>query len=136
MKTLIQKPIAHINSEELLNEMRVDILGVNYDDEPYNEIYEGITKQINDPIKIVVLRKLLDQLEEKGANYVAIHFHTDHQELELDGVFVGLATQEEIDDHNNTDKNYQIQFCKERLKVLEQQTNLFKTKLKELSGEE
>ena len=135
MKTLIQKPIIHINSEELPNEMRVDILGRNYNDEPYDEIYQENAARLNDPIKIDVLRKYLDQLEEAGANYVAIAFHTDHQELELDGMFVGLATQEDIDIHNQKDKDYQISFCKERVNVLSIEIKRFENKIKELSGE-
>lgn len=135
MKTLIQKPIIHINSEELPNEMRVDILGRNYDDEPYNEIYQGNATHLNDPIKIDVLRKYLDQLEQQGANYVSIDFHTDHQELELDGLFVGLATQEEIDQHNQKDRDFQIKFTKERISQYSAQLSLFEKKLKELSGE-
>jgi len=135
MKTLIQKPIIHINSEELPNEMRVDILGRNYDDDPYDEIYLGNAAHLNDPIKIDVLRKYLDQLEERGANYVSIDFHTDHQELELDGMFVGLATQQEIDQHKQKDKEFQINFTKERITQYSTQLGLFQTKLKELTGE-
>jgi len=135
MKTLIQKPIIHINSEELPDQMRVDILGRNYDNKPYDEIYQGNAAHLNDPIKIDVLRKYLDQLEEQGANYVSIDFHTDHQELELDGMFVGIATQKEIDDHKQKDKDYQIQFAKDRIVQYSTQLGLFQTKLKELTGE-
>ena len=135
MKTLIQKPIIHINSEELPDQMRVDILGRNYDNKPYNEIYDGNTNQLNDPIKIDVLRKFLDQLEEAGANYVSIDYHTDHQELELDGLFVGLASQEEIDLNIQKDKDFQIKFTKERIQQYSTQLRLFEKKLQELSGE-
>ena len=133
MKTVIQKPIIHINSEDLPSELNGDILG-NYDDE-CKEIYDGNTAHLNDPIKIDVLRKYLDQLEEAGANYVSIDFHTDHRELELDGIFVGIATPEEVIFHEQKDKEFQIKFTKDRIKDYEKSLTQFQKKLKELSGD-
>lgn len=133
MKTIIQKPIIHINSEDLPSEMNIDILGNNNDE--CKEIFEGNAAQLNDPIKIDVLRKYLDQLEEQGCNYVSIDFHTDHRELELDGMYIGVATQEEIDFHEQKDKDFQIKFTKERIQQYSTQLGLFEKKLKELSGE-
>lgn len=135
MKTIIQKPIAHVCTEEIPHSIRYSILGKDYDDHPYNEIYIGNTKQINDPINIQALRKILNNLEAKGANYVAIDFHTDHQEYELDGVHIGLATQEEIDEHNLKDRDFHIKFIKDKLTELDKLTSQYKEKLKELSGE-
>lgn len=133
MKTIIFKPIFHINSEHLPTEIIADILGDAEED--CKEIYVGSSNQMNDPIKINALRKYLDVLEEKGANYVSIDFHTDHQELEIGGMFIGIATQEEINLHNQKDKEYQINFAKERIQQYSTQLGLFQTKLKELSGE-
>lgn len=135
MKTIIQKPILHINSEELPHMIRFDILGKDYDDTEFNEIYEGITRQINDPIKIDDLLSILNTLKGKGANYVAIRFHTDHQEYEFDGVHIGLATQEEIDDYNQRDKEFQIKTLNERIKVLSTELGRFQNQLKKISGE-
>ncbi len=133
MKTIIQKPIIHINSEDLPSEMNADILGNNNDE--CHEIFDGNAAQLNDPIKIDVLRKYLDQLEEQGSNYVSIDFHTDHRELELDGMYIGIATQEEIDFHKQKDKDFQIKFTKERIKQYTDQLGLFQKKLQELSGD-
>lgn len=133
MKTIVQKPILHINSENLPSEIIADILG---DAEiEHLEIYDGNTNQLNDPIKIDVLRSLLNQLEEKGANYVAIEYHTDHQELELDGILITTATPEEILLHEQQDREYQIKFTKERITQYSSQLSLFEKKLKELTGE-
>ena len=138
MKTIIQKPILHINSEELPHMIRVDLLGVDYDNHynDYKEIYDGNSARLNDPIKIDTLRKYLDQLEAEGANYVSIDFHTDHQELELDGIYIGLATPEEIIFHEQKDKDFQINFIKEKIEQHSDQLRLFKNKLQKLSGEE
>jgi len=135
MKTIIQKPIIHINSEELPDEMKIDILGQDYlNDIPYNKIFEGEASLLNDPIKINVLRGFLDQLEEAGANYVSIDYHTDHRELELDGIFIDVATQKEIDEHNQKDKDFQIKLTKERIKQYSTKLALFEDYLKKLSG--
>lgn len=133
MKTIIQKPILHINSENLPSEIIADILG-DYEEE-HLEIYDGNTAHLNDPIKIDVLRHYLDQLVQQGANYVAIDFHTDHQELELDGIYISLATPEEILFHEQRDKDFQIKLTKERIEQYSSQLGLFEKKLKELTGE-
>ena len=134
MKTIIQKPILHLKSEYLPAEIIADMLG---DAEvECHEIYDGNTAQINDPIKIDVLRYYLDQLEERGANYVAIDYHSDHQELELDGIFIGLATPEEVMFHEQKDKEYQIDMIKNKLKEYNKVKLQFENKLKELTGDE
>jgi len=134
MKTIIQKPIIHINSEYLPSEIITDILGDA--EEEHLEIYDGNTNRMNDPIKIDVLRHYLDQLEEKGANYVSIDFHTDHQELELDGIHIALATTEETLFHEQKDKGFQINFIKDRIKDYNTSLKNFEQQLKLLTGDE
>lgn len=123
----------HINSEELPHMIRVDFLGEDYED--YNDIYDDITKRLNDPINIDSLRKYLDTLEKAGANYVSIDFHTGHQELELDGVLIELASQEDIDLEKQRDKEYQIRMVKNKIVEYSSTLKQFENKLKELSGE-
>jgi hypothetical protein len=131
MKTIIQKPILHLRSEYLPAEIIADILGDT--EVEHDEIYEGNTNLLNDPIKIDVLRHYLDQLEERGANYVAIDYHTDHQELELDGIFITTATPEEVIFHEQKDKDFQITTIKNRMTEYKVQLELFVKKLKELT---
>lgn len=136
MSTIITKPILHINSEELPHMIRVDILGENYDEVEFDEIYEGITKQINDPIKIDDLQSILRTLKGKGCNYVAIKFHSDHQEYEFDGVHISLATQDEIIQHAKEQRDKDIELVKRSLLNIEEQKKRFETRLKQLTGEE
>jgi hypothetical protein len=134
MKTIIQKPIHHLCSENLPSEIIADMLG---DAEiQCHEIYEGNTAQLNDPIKIDVLRGLLDDLESRGANYVSIDFHNDHQEFELDGIFITTATPEEVIIHEQKDKDFQIKYCKEQLDIAMRNLTMFQRKIKELTGDE
>ena len=133
MKTIIQRPIIHINSENLPSEIIADILGDP--EEEHLEIYEGDTARMNDPIKIDVLRHYLDQLVQQGANYVSIDFHTDHQELELDGIHIGIASTEETLFHEQKDKDFQIQYCKTQIDNAARTKANFENKLKFLTGE-
>lgn len=133
METIIFKPIHSIYIFDLDAELINNILGEWTPDR--NEIYEGNTNNLNDPIKIDTLRKYLDVLEEKGSNYVAIDVKPDHRGLDIDGVFITLATQEEIDLHKQKDKDFQLNFCKERVNVLSTELKRFQDKLKELSDE-
>lgn len=136
MKTISQKHVTHINSEELPYMIKVDLLGEDYDDIDFNEIYDDKTLHINEPIKIDSLRNLLNELEEKGANYVAIDYHTDHQEYELDGVRIELASEQEIKEREEKEKNIQMNHLKEKINSLSIDLARFKSKLKELTGEE
>ncbi len=133
MNTIITKPIIKINTDELDMSMIEDILG---DVEDRNEIYKGNTAFINTPIKIDTLRKYLDELESKGANYVSIDFHIDHIEYELDGIKISEATQEEIDEHNKEQRQNNIDLVKHNISVLEKQKSQFEERLKQLTGEE
>ncbi len=133
MKTIIQKDVHHINSEELAHQMYVDFYGNSYGE--VMDIFEGNTLHLNNPIKIETLRIYLNVLEEKGANYVAIDFHSDHDELELDGILIKEATEEEIEAHNQKEKDFQINFIKERIRQYSTEVKLFQDKLKELTGE-
>jgi len=134
MKTIIQKPILRINSEHLPSEIIADILG---DAEiEHLEVYDGNTAHFNDPIKIEDLRFILDKLEAHGANYVSIDFHTDHQELELDGIFITTATPEEIIFYEQKDKDFQTMLIRDMIKDYKKSLDQFKNKLKELTGDE
>ena len=131
MNTIIIKPITHINTDELDMSMIEDILG---DVEDRNEIYKGKTMFLNDPIKIDTLRKYLDDLEAKGANYVAIDYHEDHREYELDGVHVSIALQKEIDEHDKEQKELEIARVESQLTVLNNRIKENELKLNSLKG--
>jgi hypothetical protein len=134
MKTIIYKPVQHVNTDDLPYLIQDDILGKDFEDD-HDDIYEGNTNRVNDPIKIDDLIMMLVDLKTLGANYVSIDYHTDHREYELDGQEVRLATQEEIDEHIRKDKQYQIDTINLRLRDLAEQTKVFNRKLNSLTGE-
>ena len=134
MYTINQKHVKHIYSEYLPGEITSDVIP-NYDDNTeYDEIFDNKTKYLNDPIKIDTLRKYLDELESLGANYVSILYHTDHNEYELDGVEVRLATEEEIKIEKDKEKQFQIDFINKELERFKKDTEAYLSKLKELEG--
>ena len=132
MSTIITKPIIKVNTDELDMMMVEDILG---DVEDHNEIYKGKTMFLNDPIKIDTLRKYLDSLEANGANYVAIDYHEDHREYELEGLHVSIATQEEIDQHTKEQQEKEIEQIKGRLSYHSSESKKFEDRLKQLTGD-
>lgn len=131
MNTIITKPIIKINTDELDMMMIEDILG---DVKDRNEIYKGNTMFLNDPIKIDSLRKYLDSLEANGANYVAIDYHTDHREYELDGLHVSIASQEEIDQHRKEQNDLEIARIENTLEALNRKIVSNELRLKTLKG--
>jgi len=135
METIIFKPVEHVTTDDLISLIVSDILQPNSFEDEYKEIYDGVTNQMNDPIKIDDLIMMLVDLKTLGANYVSIDYHTDHREYELDGQEVRLATQEEIDDHIRKDKQFQIDFIIKKIEQLDTEKFLFENKLKSMSGE-
>jgi hypothetical protein len=118
MKTIIYKHLTHVNTDELDYHILNQIFpNLDEDDEyeDHKEIYLDETNHLNTPVNITYLRGLLDNLEEEGANFVSIDYHPDHIKYDLDGLFVAEATQQEIDDYNQKDKEYQLKYAKSEL---------------------
>ena len=116
MKTIIFIPTVHTNTEDLMSLVESDILGQVSEDDNHDEIYVGNTNQVNDPIKIDDLITTLNDLKDKGGNYVSIDYHSDHREYELDGQEIRLATQEEIDDEERRRIESDIKVINDRIK--------------------
>ena len=123
MKTIIFIPTVHINTEDLMSLVEADILDHDYE---HNEIYEGNTNQVNDPIKIDDLITILNGLKDEGSNYVSIDFHHDHREYELDGQIIRLATQEEINDEKRKRIESDLRVITNRLEQNERDRILWK----------
>jgi len=74
--------------------------GYDWDsDDRYEEI--GYLQRDGGMVSIERLRKVLDEFESKGANYVNIDYHCDHNEVEVTGVVYRTSTEEEIKDFKN-----------------------------------
>ena len=119
MNTIIFKPIKQLDVDEINLDIIDDILGDS--DEDHNEIYEGFTRHTNEPIKIDRAIDILNQLKEDGANYVAIHYHTDHQGYEFYAQHISIATQKEIDLAKQRDVEYRIQYLKDKIKAIDKE---------------
>lgn len=109
-------------SEHLISELEVDILGkerVNaaYESTGPNIISEG--NYSNYPIKIDVLRKIFTNIENSGCNYVCIDYHCDHEEYEFYGADVHAATEEEIKEENDRERNKELIAAETYLKNLD-----------------
>jgi hypothetical protein len=134
MKTIIFKPTVHINTDDLISLIESDILGQEDVDDDHNEIYEGNTIYVNDPIKIDDLIMILNGLKDEGSNYVAIDFHSDHREYEIDGQEIRLATQEEIDAEELRVKESDMKIINDRLVQNERDRVGLEKALDKLSG--
>lgn len=79
----------------------------------------------SEPIEIDRLISILQDLKKSGANYVMLESNCDHQGYDIEGYYITLATQEEIDMFLNLtsskkkkNKDLEIKRLKEKLKKL------------------
>lgn len=56
------------------------------------------------PIPISMVRKILDQLEKKGSDFVEIMHHTDHISYVFNGMKITKATEKECQKENEKEK--------------------------------
>jgi hypothetical protein len=123
------------NSEHLISELEVDILGKERVDAAYeksgpNMISKGNYE--NYPIKIDELRKILTNIENSGCNYVSIDYHCDHEEYEFYGADVHAATEEEIREENDKEKNKSLIAAETYLKNLDKKREELIKEIEEL----
>lgn len=71
------------------------------------------------PVKIDKIIETLNQLKEKGCNYVEIFYHTDHMAYHLIGLDVHKASQESINEFEHEMTNILSQQREEKIKRLE-----------------
>jgi hypothetical protein len=110
------------NSEHLISELEVDILGQERVDAAYEKYAPnmiGKGNYVNYPIKIDELRKILTVIEKSGCNYVSIDYHCDHEEYEFYGADVHAATEEEIKEENDKERNKSLASAETYLKNLD-----------------
>lgn len=134
MKTIIFIPTVHTNTEDLMSLVESDILGQVSEDDNHDEIYVGYSNQFNDPIKIDDLITTLNDLKDKGSNYVSIDYHSDHRVYELDGQEIRLATQEEINDEKRKRIESDLRVITNRLEQNERDRIAMEKYLKELKN--
>lgn len=129
MEYIVKKYIGEIEHSEL-DFVNQDILFGKQDDYvdyetieevPAHTYYNGEAV----PMEIDSVIKQLQEIKEKGANFVEIDFHCDHIGYNFNGLEMRLATEEEISEHIGVQ---QVEIDKQK----QQEINLLEKKLKQL----
>lgn len=94
--------------------------------------YINKTKFYHDaqPVRIDELIEVLQKLKNEGANYAECDFHGDHQELEVTGFTIRLATDAEIDEHYAGREKAEKKVLESKIQKLEKELADLKTKSK------
>lgn len=101
------------------------------DEQDYNEIIEVIGNSGSNPIaKIDDAIKALQDAKDKGANFVAIWEHEDHQEIHIEGYKIEKLTDEEVLEYKAEEQKKELK----RLKRIEDSAREQYNKLKEKYG--
>lgn len=95
------KIIENLETPDLYPELYSDMfpeVTQETEEEPGQGWYTSIGKTNSDsyPIKIDVLIKTLNDLKNKGSNYVCIDYHTDHITYLISGLNIQVSNDEEI----------------------------------------
>ena len=119
--TIVAEIKVEINSPELKSDYEFDLLGEERYDAAWEEdCVETIGLQVEQyPFSIEKLRKILDDLEQNGCNYVSIDYHCDHEEYNFYGVNLHVATQVEIDEEDEKQKQKELREIQDALAKLE-----------------
>lgn len=99
----IIKQVGEGSISEIDFDLYENLFGENWSDEENRDWPNEIVNQSNYgiPIEINRLLLILTRLQEKGANYVGIDYHCDHEGYEIEGLEVRVATKEESQDYEN-----------------------------------
>ncbi len=123
--TLVSEVKGYKDSPDLYNDYEFDLLGK----ERYRAAWEEDCVQMIDkgtrieqfPFSIEKMRKILNKLEKNGCNYVAIDYNCDHPNYTLYGVDIHVATQAEIDEADEKDKQAELEEINRSLAKLEKE---------------
>jgi len=73
------------------------------------------------PISIKELEKFISKLKKNKATHVEIVFHGDHDNYIFNGVQMKVATQEDIDEFNLSEKQKNKKFFEQRRELLKKE---------------
>ncbi len=96
------------HSDDVNYDMYDDILGTEKTNQAYEEngvniIHIGNIVE-NTPIKIEYLKKIIDKFENEKCNYISIEYNIDHSEYLFYGVDTQVATENDIENFLEKDK--------------------------------
>lgn len=123
--TLVSEVKGHKSSEDLNSEFEFDLLGKERYDAAWEEdCVQMIDKGdilLNSPISIEKLRAILDILEKNECNYVSIYYNCDHPDYTFYGVDIHVASQAEIDEADEKEKQAELDEINRSLAKLEKE---------------
>ena len=128
--TIICDVKAKITSDEVDWELKCDVLGKkNVNDSYESDDLDDMVRIIDKgegvdeyPIKISELRKILDDLEKEGCNYVSMYYNCDHPDYTFYGADVHVASESEISEFIEKEKNKKLKEVEVALKRYEEKT--------------
>ena len=123
--TLVSEVKGYKDSPDLYNDYEFDLLGK----ERYRAAWEEDCVQMIDkgtrieqfPFSIEKMRKILNKLEKNGCNYVSIDYNCDHPNYTFYGVDIHVATQAEIDEEDEKEKQLKLKEIETTLSNLEKE---------------
>jgi len=87
------------------------------EDEDYNDIIDVSNTRIYEPIaSIDDALRVLNEAKEKGANFVAMWSHEDHQEIRIEAFIIQQLTPEEIVEYKNKLEQEKLALQEKKLK--------------------
>lgn len=124
-------------STEVDNDLKYDVLGKKLADAAYedhdgfNMIDKGIFTD-NHPIKISELEKVISKMKKSGCNYISIDYNCDHPDYTFCGIDAHQATDKEVKEEIEKDKNKKLYAAEEHLKNIEKSRTAVLKEIEEL----
>ena len=89
----------------------------------------------NHPIKIRELEKVISKMKKSGCNYISIDYNCDHPDYTFCGIDAHQATDEEVKEEIEKDKNKKLYAAQERLKNLEKNRNTILEEIEKIKND-
>jgi len=123
--TLVSEVKKQISSPDLYSDYEFDLLGKDRYEDAYEKDGVQLINKGEYPeqysFSIIKLRKILNILEENGCNYLSIDYNGDHPDYTFYGVDIHVATQSEIDEKDEKEKQFQLSEINKSLVRLEKE---------------
>ena len=125
-------------SGEVDIDLKYDVLGKKladaaYEEDGFNMIDKGFYTE-NYPVKISILKKIISKIEKSGCNYISIDYNCDHPDYTFCGIDAHQATDEEVNEEVEKDKNKKLDIAKQNLANLKNKETQILEEIKKLEG--
>jgi len=117
-------------TEELDFVWQDDLMGPSSDGQDYNVVCDERVSNEGDPISIEKLKGILDDMKERGANYVCMYGHPDHHSYVVTGITLELLSDDAVKVLKQREKEILLSQEKHKLekteKLIKEQKELVK----------